>query len=161
MEMLEYGYILHRSLFERALSHSRSEDVLNARRDLAMLKHNMSEVGHYLEIRDLLQRGWKSMGIEDLQQRISETLAIRESETALGEARTTERMGRILAILFGLVAVPPIAEDIIKPIWDYFELWQPNDPLLGKLFLVLIAFALIASLTFGLLRFVKSGRPFN
>jgi hypothetical protein len=161
MELLEYGYMLHRSLFERAVGHSRSEDVLNARRELTMLMHGISEVGHFLEIRDLLQRGWESMGIEDLQQRISESLAIRESETALGETRTTERMGRVLAILFGLVAVPPIAEDIIKPTWDYLELWQPNNPFLSKLFLVLIAFVLIASLTFGLLRFVKSNRPFT
>ena len=158
MEILEYAYMLHRSLFERALGHGRLQDVLSARRDLVILKHHMSEVGHFLEIRDLLQNGWESMGIEGLQQRISESLAIRESETASDEARTTERMGRVLAILFGLVAVPPIAEDVIKPIWDYFELWHPGNPLLNKIFLILIAFVLIAGLTLGLLSFVKKRR---
>jgi hypothetical protein len=144
-EVLEYGYMLHRSLLEHATSIFAPETVLELRRHLAILKVRMREASYYGEIRDLLQRGWKEMGIEDLREAVSDSLSIRESETRLLESRITGRLGRALTILFGLIVVPSLAKDVIEPTWRMFGIWRPKDADAVQLIAVAIALVLVLS----------------
>ena len=52
MELLEYAYMLHKRLFEEAVSHSTSYAVIQARRELAFLDNRMNQVSHFLEVQN-------------------------------------------------------------------------------------------------------------
>lgn len=146
VELLEYGYMLHRQLFERASGHGNPDQVLAARRDLLLLRQTMGQYSHFGEIRDLLGHGWEALGLPDLRDRIAEALAIREAETALREARTGERRNRLLAFVFGLVAVPPVAGDVVRPLWEYWGWWRPATDEAYQLLTVGIAVVVVATL---------------
>jgi len=154
MELLEYAYMLHKRLFEEAVSHSTSSAVIQARRELAFLDNRMNQVSHFLEVQELLRNGWTAMGIPELQAQIKESLEIRQSETSSKETETAERTRRLLVILFGLLAVPRIAVDVIGPLWDYLELWRPTDKALAQLFMIALAMAGVALITLLLLKIV-------
>ena len=94
------------------------------------------------------------MGIPELQAQIKESLEIRQSETSSKETETAERTRRLLVILFGLLAVPRIAVDVIGPLWDYLELWRPTDKALAQLFMIALAMAGVALITLLLLKIV-------
>lgn len=149
-EMLEYGYMLHRSLAESAATVRSSKEVLRLRANLSELKSRMRQSSHYGEVAELLERGWETMGVQSLREDIAEALAIRQTETQMIESSTTERIGRVLTIVFGLVAVPPIASDVIQPIWELLRLWRPTDPAAAKLFMVFVAFMLALIIIYGL-----------
>jgi hypothetical protein len=159
-EMLEYGYMLHRSMAEGVTSVRGSRDVLRLRGKLAELKSKMRQSSHYGEVTDLLARGWESMGVQDLRGDIAEGLAIREAEAQITETRTTERLGRAFTILFGLMAVPPIATEIIQPMWELLSLWHPANPAAAKLFMIFVAMILVSATIYGLLwKILKSNNP--
>ena len=143
VEMLEYGYMLHRGLYERVVGHSTPEAVLRARRDLVSLRQVMSGASHFTELRELLQAGWERFGVPSLQERTNEALEIKASETALIEARRVDRRGRLLSLVAGLVAVPPIANEVVGPIWTYFRWWQPTGAAFAKLFIDVVAVAFV------------------
>lgn len=145
-EMLEYGYILHRKLLDQSNSCFGSEEMIRTRRELAQLRQHMTSASHFGEVLDLLQAGWIAMGVQDLQQHISEALAIGESESTLIETRTSERINRLLAVIFGLIAVPQVTNDLVAPIWTYLHLWIPKNPSLAKLLMTGVAVSAVAAM---------------
>jgi len=144
MEMLEYGYMLHRRLLEwSSWEGAVAEDIIKARSDLVELDQQLSEVSYSGEIRELLQAGWKEFGLDGVQKRTNELLAIRETETSLRESRVAERVGRAISILFGLLAVPTVAESVLRPVWERTGLLLPTDESSAELCLLLIALVLV------------------
>jgi hypothetical protein len=127
VELLEYGYMLHRSLLERANDYGHGDEILSARKNLLQFEQDISEASHYGEIRNLLERGWEAMGLKSICARIRESLEIRGSQASIEESRLNERIGRALSILFGLIAVPPISEKVLKPLWNVFQLPRPKS----------------------------------
>lgn len=127
VEFLEYGYMIHRCLLERVQSYFDADRVLSARRELLELEQVMSEASHFGEIKELLNDGWDKLDLKALKYRIKEGLSIREEETRLSERRLTERIGRTLSILFGLIAVPHLAKQVIQPLWELLGLSRPES----------------------------------
>ena len=144
VELLEYGYMLHRSVIEQVSRYSCPEDVLSIREHLIRLQHDMGEASHFGEIRDLLESGWKAMGVPDLRERIQESLAVMESKSALYETRVTARLGLNLTILFGLLAVPALAESVIQPLWEILEWPKPTSKPWEQLLFILVASIIVA-----------------
>jgi len=85
----------------------------------------MSEASHFGEIRDLLDYGWGELKLPELRDRIQEGLSLRESETRVSEARLSARVGRTLTVLFGLAAVPNVAQRVVEPLWELFGIPRP------------------------------------
>lgn len=79
------------------------------------------------------------MGLDELRKDIAEGLAIRESETRSYEANAAESISRILTVVFGLIAVPTLAEEVVAPLWDLLGMWRPTNPNTAKLFMIIIA----------------------
>jgi hypothetical protein len=125
MELMEYGYMLHRSLLERTEGYAKADEVFGARRALLRLRQDMSEASHFGEIRDLLDYGWGELKLPELRDRIQEGLSLRESETRVSEARLSARVGRTLTVLFGLAAVPNVAQRVVEPLWERFGIPRP------------------------------------
>jgi len=144
-ELLEYGFMLHKSLAEKAKTLTRYLDVLVIRRDLVELKTKMLETTPYGEVRNLLSKGWEQMGLEEIQNQISENLSILDSEIKFIEAKQTDSFRTFLAIL-SLVASASLAKSIVKPLWDAFGFWLPSNTHWADLFLVGISSMIVVML---------------
>lgn len=132
-ELLEYGYMLHRSLYHRIEQFTTTADVLAVRKEIQRLRLQMREASHAGEIRKLLENGWNEYGLQDLVAETNDLLSMRESETRSIEAQRATRMGFALTIVFGFVAVPPLADQVVKPIWCLAALPRFVDPSLAIL----------------------------
>ena len=87
----------------------------------------MMVASHFGEIMDLLNHGWSEYEIPELREQIDDALRLREAETSASEARTTARVGNLLTVLFGLLAIPPLAEQVVQPLWVWLNLPRPVD----------------------------------
>ncbi len=143
VEILEYGYMLHKALLERVEKAKDIDDVLALRWDVNHLRSNMAEVSNFGEIRDLLNDGWKELEVDELQALIAEGTSIRESQTKLKEARHNERIGQGLTIIFGIFAIPTLANEVLRPIWTVFNLWSPSTKPMESLYFIGIALLLV------------------
>ncbi len=155
-EMLEYGYMVHRSLSESTLSAVTSRDVTKIRRTVLDLGSRLRQSSHFGEIAKLLENGWRAMRLDDLKKDIEEALAIRESETRSSETRATETIGRMLTIVFGMVAIPTLAGEVVSPLWDLFGIWRPNNPHAAKLFTIAVASLPVMALIVAISRWYRN-----
>jgi hypothetical protein len=130
-ELLEYGYMLHRSLYHRVERFTTTPQVVAVRREIVKAQRYMREASHAGEIRDLLQEGWKELGLPSLVSETDALLRLRESETRSVEAIRATRVGWALTVVFGFVAVPALAEQVIQPIWKLTPFHQFADPSWG------------------------------
>jgi hypothetical protein len=108
-ELLEYGYMLHRSLYHRVAKFGTTAEVVSVRKEISQLQRKMREASHSGEIRELLENGWKKLGLPNLISEIDAALRLRESETRSIEALRSTRVGWALTVVFGFVAVPTLA----------------------------------------------------
>ena len=143
IELLEYGYMLHRALLAKTEAATSAKEVLVLRWAINHLHSQMADVSNFGEIRDLLHAGWKELGVDVLQSLISEGLSIKQAQTSLREARYNERVGRWLTIVFGVVAIPTLANAVLRPLWALFEWWHPSNESAGDLFFIGIAFVFV------------------
>ncbi len=150
-ELLEYGYMIYRCLLERVQSYFDAGAVLCARQALLELEQIMSEAGQFGEIRKLLNDGWRKLGREGLKSHIKEGLSIREEETRLAERRVTEKIGRNLTILFGLFAVSPLANNVLRPLWELLGLYRPSNDAAFLTLLNATSLGLVTFIVIGLL----------
>lgn len=127
-ELLEYGYMLHISIYHRIERCSATSKILSVRKEVLRLQHDMRVASHAGEIRELLEYGWKAFGLPSLVSEIDEGLRLRELETRFDEARRSERITLALTIVFGFVAVPALAEQVIEPILKLMTVLQFSDP---------------------------------
>jgi hypothetical protein len=151
-ELLEYVYMLHRALLERASSYTGERDISRARLDLLTIEQEMADASHFGEIRDLLERGWNAMGLESIRSRIRNSLEIRETQASRREARLITQIGLALNILFGFIAVPSMAEQVLKPLWKVLKLPRPTANEEFSLLLIGISVALLGIVVLILLR---------
>jgi len=133
VELLEYGFMLHKSLLEKSNTLQKYLDILDTRRDLLALKSKMLETTRYGEVRDLLIKGWEQMGLEVIQSQISENLSILESEIKFLEAKQGDNF-RIFLTVFGLIASASFAKLVVNPFWKVFNFWLPSNENWAELF---------------------------
>lgn len=152
VDFLEYGYMLHRALLDGATGPATWPEVLRRRRALLGHTIRLDETSHFGEIRTLLRNGWNLMGLPEVRERIHEALSIRQDEATTTEARRGERTGWALTILFGFLAVPTLASEVLVPLWRHFGPSVSVDSELLKLAAIGVAAVGIAALTWSLLR---------
>jgi hypothetical protein len=131
-ELLEYGYMLHRSLYHRVEKFSTTAEVISVRREVLQLQRKMREASHSGEILELLENGWNELGLPCLVSEIDAGLRLRESETRSIEALRSARVGWALTVVFGFVAVPALADQVIQPLWKLTPFHQFTDPSLAS-----------------------------
>lgn len=153
IELLEYGFILHKSLIERSNTLKQYSDILATRRDLVDLKSKMLETTPYGEVRDLLSKGWEQMNLEAIQSQISENLSILESEIKLMQSKQSDNF-RIFLTVFGLIVSASLAKSVVSPFWKALDLWLPPNENWADLLLVGISAMLVIFFVFLLRRFV-------
>lgn len=149
---LEYGYMLHRSLYDRSSRYSNTDDVLIARKNLMSLKHKMREASPFGEVKNMLISGWNKMGVPELQKSIEESLSVKEAETSIMEARGIKKLGLMLSIFFGILAVSSVAKELVGPLWDVFGIWRPQNEAVAKIFMIVMSTLFVSLVVFGLFK---------
>lgn len=127
MELLEFGYMLHRGFYHQVEQLQSTDQVMATRRQILRLRLRMREASHSGEIRRLLEAGWKELGLPALAQEIEEALSLRESEMRSLDALRATRVGWVIATIFGLVAVPGLADQVVIPIWHISKIHPITD----------------------------------
>ncbi len=133
IEVLEYGYMLHRGLYHRVEQLGSTAQVMAIRKYLLSLQLQLREVSHAGEIRELLEHGWREFGLPILASEIEIALSLRESEMRSLDAMRATRVGWAIAIVFGFVAVPGLADQIVLPAWKLLNIWAVSDSSESKL----------------------------
>lgn len=152
VELLEYGFILYKSLIEKSNTLKEYPDILAIRRDLTELKSKMLETTPYGEVRDLLSKGWEQMNLEAMQSQISENLSILESEIKFIESKQGDSF-RVFLTVFGSIASASFAKSVVSPFWKALSLWLPSNENWAELFLVGISAILVILIVLFLKRF--------
>jgi hypothetical protein len=151
-EMLDYGYALHQQIFRSVGNLDRSDDAINAKYNLGHLETVMRQPAVYGEISDLLESGWKDMGVQDIRKAISEILELKQIQASTQEQRQTFRWQTILTMTFGFLAIPEVASNFIKPLWNLSKLPRPQDIDSANLSDISIAFVFVCLLILIFLR---------
>lgn len=142
VELLEYSFMLHKSLVEKSSELKNYPELLATRRDFVDLKSKMLEATPYGEVRDLLNKGWEEMNLAAVQSQISDNLLILESEIKFLESKQGDSF-RVFITGFGLIASASFAKSVISPLWKALNLWMPLNENWAELFLVLISAMLV------------------
>jgi hypothetical protein len=139
-ELLEYAYALNKRLEDEARSSTSDPRLIGRLRLLlADLASRVDAHVRYGEISDILRRGYGELGIPELQERIAALLAARLEIASYDDERRTTRWALILTIVFGLLAVPPLANDVVDPLWRLLGWWVPSDPSASRLYFTGVA----------------------
>jgi hypothetical protein len=136
-ELLEYAYALNKRL--EAESGAPATDpriVAKLRVLLVELATKIDAHVHSGEILDLLRKGYAAMGIPELQERVATLLSARMDLLAHDEEQRTTRWALILSIIFGFLAVPPLASDVVAPLWRLLGWWKPSNADASQLFFI-------------------------
>jgi hypothetical protein len=142
VELLEYGFMLHKSLLEKSSELKNYPELLATRRDLVELKSKMLEATPYGEVRDLLNKGWEDMNLAAVQSQISDNLSILESEIKFIESKKGDSF-RVFLAVFGWIISASFAKSVVSPLWKALNLWLPLDENWAELFLVFTSAMLV------------------
>lgn len=153
IELLEYGFMLHKSLAEKSSELRNYLELLATRRDIVDLKSKMLETTPYGEVRDLLNKGWEEMNLAAVQSQISDNLSILESEIKFLESKQGDSF-RVFLIVFGLIASASFTKSVVSPLWKALDLWLPLNENWAELFLVLVSATLVIASVLVLRRFI-------
>jgi hypothetical protein len=151
VELLEYGYMLHRRIADRVMQGGgpytdRASELLEAQRDLADFEWSLQDTGHFGEVRNQLEAGWAAFGIPRLRQRIADALRVRQEAASYRQSLASTRWSAFLALVAGLLAVPPLVDILIDPLWKLFDLPRPASAEVYALFLALVGFGAVGIL---------------
>ncbi|GEM_PF-1053232 len=144
-ELLDYGYMLHRRVAATVAQLGTSADVLRTHQDLIELKLHMSEASVFGETRELLAKGWEEMGVPRIQELVTESLATRHAQETAAEQERAVRWDATLTVVFGILAIPTLAAELVEPTWEWLHLRQPSDSNAAKLFFNGVAFLLVVA----------------
>ncbi|MFC1551010.1 hypothetical protein ACFL6P_00455 [Candidatus Latescibacterota bacterium] len=133
-EMLDYGFMIYKRLLERLNSAKDSMGIIEERKNIYDLKSRMENISHFGEIYDLFHNGWNAYGVPKLEKYIKEKISILKSETKYRESKRTQAIAHSLSVLFGLIAVPTFAFEVLKPVWELLCIWHPSNKDMSNIF---------------------------
>lgn len=145
VEFVEYVHMLHRRLLESVESEPRAATVLAARRDMIRLEHALAEATPYGELREFFEAAWTALGLQPLCARVGASLAIREAEATLTESRKSEAFGTAMTLVFGVLAVPALATEVLAPLVRLLGLTLPTNEDEAKLLLLAVSLLLVCA----------------
>jgi hypothetical protein len=139
-ELLEYAYALSKRLEDEASATVFDPHLVARLRILLIeLSAGIDAHVHSGEILDVLRHGYRELGIPERQERIATLLSIKSDLLTHQEEVRTSRWALILTAVFGLIAVPPVATDVIAPLWRLAGWIHPASDDGAKLFFTVIA----------------------
>ena len=156
MRLHDYVYILHRRLLNETLQLKDYDQVMSVRRELLELEQKISEVSAFGEIRELLKNGWSQMGLDGIKNRIEKALLLQQEAKSNKETRLYRKIGITLTVLFGLASIPIIANDILKPVYSWFNWPRPEDEVSFQLLLLTVVFVIITSAAIGIFKLTNN-----
>ena len=145
-EALDFIAASHRALLERARSRESLRSILELKEATLGLRFHVRDSIAFGELRTLFDEAWNDYGIDWIRDEILNVLSTREALVSIAETRRNQRIGNGLTMVFGLVAVPPLANDVVRPVAALIGVGLPEDPLAAQVVLVLAAAVCVAIL---------------
>jgi hypothetical protein len=139
-ELLEYGYALHRRIAERATNpKATATQLFFAERDLSGFDWSVQDTGRFGEIKDMLADGLVAFKVPALQARIAELIRVRRELAVTRAQEKSYRWTGVLTIVAGFLAVPALADVVVKPLFRRLGWWLPQNADSAQLFSVVVA----------------------
>jgi hypothetical protein len=140
-ELMDYSHVLHRRwLLQAELPRANPEDAFRAQRDIIKLEDLVSAISGNREVQNILTASDRAVGTDGIRDRLRQYLAVSEAEVSFREDRSWNRAATVLSVLFGVLSIPTLATEVIKPLWCYY-MGSPisADPGLAPLLYLLMA----------------------
>lgn len=138
-DAIDHAYALHHRFASMAGDTDAIERTLEQQRELVAVEMAVQTTARSGGIRDLVRRNLEELGVPALRTAAQQLLAIQQQRLALRSEARTSAWTTAMTFVFGLLAVPPIATDVIGPLWNAAGWTRPNDP--GRAGLLFIAIA--------------------
>jgi hypothetical protein len=143
-ESIDYMYTCYRRYAERShLKYISYSSSIIEQLSIIKLKNILEHSFYAGELNELHAYAAKMFKLKDLFDYSLRNLKL---ETELLKTKRDEnfkKMGLAISVLFGLASLPNFANEIIKPVWGYLDLWQPNGEVPQHLFFIAIASLII------------------
>lgn len=138
-DAIDHAYALHHRLAAAASDADAVERALEQQRTLVALEVALQSTGRSGDIRDLIRRNLDELGVPALRSAAQQLLGLQQQHLALRAEHRAGAWATAMTFVFGLVAVPPIARDVIEPLWK-LAMWPvPANPVIAQLVYVSIA----------------------
>jgi hypothetical protein len=146
-------YTCYRRYAERSYSADISySSSVNEQLDIIKLKDTLMHSCYAGELDDLHAYAAKIFKLSEIFDNAMANLKLKAELTQTQRNEGLIKLGFAISVLFGLGSLPSFANEIIKPIWKYFNLWLPNNLLSQQIFFILIAALMIFLILFILWR---------
>lgn len=123
-ELLEYGYILYRSLMDELTARNLDwGKLLSIKERQVMFEVDLSEVGQFGEIRRMLRVGLEARGIDELRKGTEALFSLRQSNAEVGESRMLTATAIGLGLIVSILGLPGFLDSLQKPLgWSLLRL---------------------------------------
>lgn len=130
VELLEYGYALHRLIADRALNQGVADErsverLLDSQVVLAEFEWAVQDTGSFGEIRDMLEHGWNRYGVPKIRKRVEQILELRQELASQKRHASNAKWTSFIALAAGILAVPPFVDVLLRPMWTLLSWPRP------------------------------------
>ncbi|MFZ3113672.1 MAG: hypothetical protein WA111_12100, partial [Methanothrix sp.] len=162
VESIDYMYTCYRRYAERSYSADISySSSVNEQLDIIKLKDTLMHSCYAGELDDLHAYAAKIFKLSEIFDNAMANLKLKAELTQTQRNEDLIKLGLAISVLFGLGSLPSFANEIIKPIWKYFNLWLPHNVLSQQIFFILIAALMIFLILFILWRSKDISKALN
>jgi hypothetical protein len=140
-DVIDHAYALHHRFASTAGDADLIDWLLEQQRQLVAVEIALQTTGRSGHIRDLIRRNLEELGVSTLRAGARQLLDIQQQRLALRTERRARAWGTAMTFVFGLLAVPPVATDVIEPFW---RLAAGDLQSFGRQRLLLLALAVVA-----------------
>lgn len=155
IELVAYGDMLHHRILNECDKSSEIAMVHKYRKDLVRFEVQRNHASSYGEVKDLLAESWNALGLSKMRHHLADAISIKEDELSLKENRNINYIGIFLAVLFGVVGAPGLAQGVTKPIWILLGFPRFSPPMFFDLCMTLMTIVLLVLICLIAVRGIK------
>lgn len=144
-DAIDHAYAVHHRLASNTGNADEIDRTLDQQRQLVALEVALQSTGRSGDIRDLIRRNLDELGVPSLRSAAQQLLAIHQQRLAGRAEKRTAAWATAMTFVFGLLAVPPIASEVVKPLWRLAGLNLPTDPVQANLLFLGVAITTVLS----------------
>ena len=146
IEALIFNYMSHHRQYERAnIMQIPTKKVIREQHTLFDLEELIEKSSNWGEIQDVFRFSSEMFNLGRLREKTDKSLALRTQHTSEQLNKSLRYFGLLISILFGLLGIFSFTHNIIKPVWELFNLWLPIKLQIKDLYLhsISLCFVLI------------------
>lgn len=138
-EFLDYVHMTYARTEERALIPSGSiDELLIEKENQLFLDRLLTKSTHAGEVREYFEASYKLLQIDQIRTRIDQTIALKAQRIQQLQNQENQHFGWIIGIIFGLLGVSGLSQEIAYPAWRALGWWLPADKNYHAIYIFLV-----------------------